>query len=216
LSTDSPARTALYDELLRRFASGVRAAQLYAAEHPLLSRNIEGLISALAALHQHAPSVPVGIVGNELVVADTPMARTSAGMAELIKRLRDHKIERIAFERGVTAAEAGAFVHAVAALGSRMDSGERMLQSPHIRVGRITADDRQSGGIVSDMAAIRQLYTNAVQAAETAWDSAEQEGTPDMPAALQTVEGLADAVSQNRTALMARCATTTTTRSRTW
>jgi putative nucleotidyltransferase with HDIG domain len=203
LSTDSTARTALYDELLRRFASGVRAAQLYAAEHPLLSRNIEGLISALNALHQHAPSIPVGIVGNELVVADTPMARTSAGMAELIKRLRDHKIERIAFERGITAAEAGAFVHAVAALGNRADSAERTLQSPHIRIGRITADDRQTGGVVSDMAAIRQLYTNAVQAAETAWDSAAEEGMPDVPAALQTVEGLADAVSQNRTALMA-------------
>src|SRR5262245_15334634 len=138
MSTDLTARTALYDELLRRLASGVRAAQLYAAEHPLLSRNIEGLISALNALHQHAPSVPVGIVGNELVVADTPMARTSAGMAELIRRLREHKIERIAFERGITVAEAGAFVHAVAALGSRAASAGRTLQSPHIRVGRIT------------------------------------------------------------------------------
>ena len=53
------------------------------------------------------------------------------------------------------------------------------------------------------MAAIRQLYSSAVQAAETAWDSAVEGGMPDVPAALQTVEGLADAVSQNRTALMA-------------
>ncbi len=75
--------------------------------------------------------------------------------------------------------------------------------SPHIRVGRITTDERQTGGIVSDMAAIRQLYASAVQAAETAWDSAVEEGMPDVPAALQTVEGLADAVSHNRTALMA-------------
>ena len=34
-------------------------------------------------------------------------------------------------------------------------------------------------------------------------ESAETEGMPDAPAALQTVEGLADAVTQNRTALMA-------------
>ena len=203
MSTDPAARTALYDELLRRFASGVRAAQLYAADHPLLNRNIEGLLAALTALHQHSPSVAVGIVGNELVVADTPMARTSAGMTELIKRLRDHKIERIAFDKGIAAAEAGAFIHAVASLGNRTESGERPLQSAHIRVGRITTDERQSGGIASDMAAIRQLYATAVQAAETAWESAVAEGMPDLPAALQTVEGLADAVSQNRTALMA-------------
>jgi putative nucleotidyltransferase with HDIG domain len=192
-----------YDELLRRFAAGVRAAQLYAADHPLLARNVEGLVGALNALHQHAPSVPVGIVGNEFVVSDTPMAKTSAGMAELIRRLRDQKIERIAFERGVTIAEAASFIHAVAALGAKGDGAERTLQSPHIRVGRLTAEDKRSGGVVSDMAAIRQLYSNAVEAAEVAWESAASEGMPDAPAALQTVEGLADAVTQNRTALMA-------------
>ena len=203
MATDPPSKLALYDELLRRFAAGVRAAQLYAADHPLLARNIEGLLTALVALHQQTASVPVGIVGNELVVSDTPMGKTSAGMAELIKRLRDNRIERIAFERGITAAELGAFVQAVAALGTKGDANERTLQTPHIRVGRIMAEDRRDGGIVSDMAAIRQLYASAVEAAEVAWESAASEGMPDVPAALQTVEGLADAVTQNRTALMA-------------
>ena len=202
MSNELAARTALYDELLRRFASGVRAAQLYASDHPLLGRNIEGLLSALQALHQHAPSVAIGIVGNELVVADTPMAKTSAAMPELIKRLREHKIERIAFDRGLTAPEATAFVQAVAALGTK-GAGERPLQSGHIHVGRITAEDKRTGGVAGDMAAIRQLYASAVKAAEVAWESAAVEGTPDVPAALQTVEGLADAVTQNRTALMA-------------
>jgi putative nucleotidyltransferase with HDIG domain len=201
--SNDPARTALYDELLRRFASGVRAAQLYAPDHPLLTRNVEGLLGALSALHQHAASVPVGIVGSDLVVADTPMARTSAGMTELIKRLRDHKIERIAFERGISRDEAAAFIHSVAALGSRVEPVERTLQSAHIRVGRITVDERTSGGIASDMAAIRQLYTSAVQGAENAWASAADDGKPDVPAALHTVEGLADAVTENRTALIA-------------
>jgi putative nucleotidyltransferase with HDIG domain len=203
MSSDLTARTALYDELLRRFASGVRAAQLYAADHPLLARNVEGLLAALKSLHQQTGSVPVGIVGNDLVVSETPMPRTSAGMTELIKRLRDHKIERIAFERGITPEEMATFIHAVATLGTRTDSSDRSLQSPHIRVGRITAEERRSGGIAGDMAAIRQLYSNAVQAAEIAWQSAETEGMPDLPATLQTVEGLADAVIQNRTALMA-------------
>ncbi len=53
------------------------------------------------------------------------------------------------------------------------------------------------------MAAIRQLYASAVTAAETAWESAAVEGKPDVPAALHAVEGLADAVTQNRTALVA-------------
>ena len=201
MSNDLPSRVALYDELLRRFASGVRAAQLYAADHPLLGRNLEGLLGALKGLHQHTPTVTIGIVGSELVVADTPMPKASAGMAELFKRLRENGIERIAFDRGVTAEEAGGFVHAIAALGTRAqrDTGH----FPHIHVGRISAEETRNDGIGSDMAAIRQLYSNAVAAAESVWESAMTEGGPDMPAALNAVEGLAEAVTQNRTALVA-------------
>ena len=202
MSQDSTSRIAHYEELLRRFASGVRAAQLYAAEHPLLGRNVEGLVSALRALHQQTPSVAIGIVGMQLVVADTPMPKASAGMTELIKRLRDHGIERIAFDRGVTPDEVGAFVHAVALLSAK-GGPDSPLQFPHIHVGRINAEEKRNDGIGSDMAAIRQLYSNAVAAAETVWDSTVTEGMPDVPGALQAVDGLAEAVTQNRTALVA-------------
>ena len=202
MSQDLSSRLLLYEELLRRFASCVRAAQLYAADHPLLGRNVEGLLAALRGLHPQNPSVAIGIVGNQLVVADTPMAKASSGMSELIKRLRDHEIERIAFDRGVTADEISAFVHAIASLGAK-GSPVQPLQYPHIHVGRINADERRNDGIGSDMAAIRQLYTNAVSTAQTVWESATVEGMPDVPAALQAVEGLAEAVTQNRTALVA-------------
>jgi putative nucleotidyltransferase with HDIG domain len=202
MSSDLSSRVALYDELLRRFASGVRAAQLYAADHPLLGRNVDGLLAALKALHQQSPSITIGIVGNQLVVADTPMPKASTGMAELIKRLREHEIERIAFDRGITADEANRFVHAIASLGSKTAAAEP-LQFTHVHLGRITADEKQRGGIAGDMAAIRQLYSNAVAAAEDVWESAQSEGMPDTPAALQAVEGLAEAVTQNRTALVA-------------
>jgi len=201
MTIDLSSRLALYEELLRRFASGVRAAQLYAADHPLLARSVEGLVAALKALHQHSPSITIGIVGKELVVADTPMPKASSGMVELIKRLRDNEIERIAFDRGVTADEANAFVHAVAALGSK--GAAQTPQFPHIHVGRIHTEEKRDDGIGSDMAAIRQLYSDAVLAAETVWESAVTEGKPDVPAALQAVEGLAEAVTQNRTALVA-------------
>ena len=77
------------------------------------------------------------------------------------------------------------------------------MRFPHIRLGRITKEEAGRDGIASDMAAIRQLYTSAVSAAETAWESAALDGKPDVPAALHAVEGLADAVTQNRTALVA-------------
>ena len=82
-----PDGIALYEELLRRFASGTRAAQLYAADHPLLGRNVEGLLAALKTLHQQHPAVTVGIVDHEFVVIDTPLPKASAGMKDLIDRL---------------------------------------------------------------------------------------------------------------------------------
>jgi putative nucleotidyltransferase with HDIG domain len=135
-------------------------------------------------------------------VADTPLPKASAGMTELIKKLKEHQIERIAFDRGVTGDEIAAFMQAVAALGTRAGA-DAALEFPHIKVGRITTDEGRADGVAGDIAAIRQLYASAVSAAEVAWETASFEGKPDAPAAWRTVEGLADAVTQNRTALVA-------------
>jgi putative nucleotidyltransferase with HDIG domain len=199
-----PSRLTLYEELLRRLASGVRNSTLYAPDHPLVARNLAGLVSVLAALHQQQPSIAVGIVGSDLVVADTPMHRVSATMTELIRKLKDNKVERIAFERGVTQNQLVTLMASLARLGSKAGDADKDLSTPHIKVGRLKDDpNKKQDGLSSDMAAIRQMYSNAVQAAEVVYQSAETEGVPDAPAALQTVDGLADAVTQNRTALMA-------------
>ena len=203
--SEGPSRIAMYEDLLRRVASGVRNAQLYAADHPLVARNMAGLVAVLTSLHQQQPSIAVGIVGGELVVADTPMHKLSATMAELIRRLKDNKVERIAFDRGVTQEELVALTQSLSRLGGKSAvDPEKQLSSAHIRVGRLKSeDDKRQEGIASDIAAIRQMYSSAVAAAEVAWESAAVEGMPDAPAALETVEGLAEAVTQNRTALMA-------------
>ena len=199
---DVTARVAQYDEVLRRFASGVRGAQLYARDHPLVAKSVEGLLTALKPLLQQSPAVTVGIVAGQLVVADTPMPKASATMGELMKRLTDHQIERISFERGLTADEALAFMLAIAALSGK-GGGETAWNFAHIKVGRIAAEDRRSDGVAGDMAAIRRLYSGAVTAAQDVWDAAETEGAPDLPGALQAIDGLAEAVTQNRTAIVA-------------
>ena len=198
---DVLARVAQYDEVLRRFASGVRAGQLYSREHPLVGRSVDGLLAALKPLLQASPSLAVGIVGGQFVVADTPMPKASASMGEFIRRLRDQQIERIAFERGVTADEVLGFMLALAS--PPKGEGEAQFTFPHIRVGRITADERRNDGVASDMAAIRRLYTGAVNVAEQVWEAAATEGKPELPTALEAIDGLADAVTQNRTAVVA-------------
>jgi putative nucleotidyltransferase with HDIG domain len=200
---DSVSRLALYEDLLRRIAAGVRAAQLYAPDHPLVARNMTALVATLSSLHQQQASITIGIVGSELVVADTPMQKVSSTMTELIRKLKDHKVERIAFDRGVTPDELVTLMRNLSRLGGKAEA-DKDLSTPHVHVGRLKSEDEtRREGIASDIAAIRQMYSNAVAAAEIAWQSAQTEGMPDAPAALETVEGLAEAVTQNRTALMA-------------
>lgn len=198
-------RTALYDDLIRRLASAVRGSQLYAAGHPLIAKNMEALLATLRQLHAALASITIGVVGEQIVVADTPLPKTSATMGDLIKRLKGNGIERVVLDRGVTPAELDAFIRALGALGFKTEPGSTSDPAQgltHIRVGRIQADE-QVEGIQSDIAAIRQLYNKAVSAAEAVWETAQVEGKPDPALAAQTVDGLADAVTQNRTALVA-------------
>jgi len=53
------------------------------------------------------------------------------------------------------------------------------------------------------MATIKGLYNDAVSAAADVWESAATESTPDATVARTMIDGLAQAVAQNRTALLA-------------
>jgi putative nucleotidyltransferase with HDIG domain len=55
----------------------------------------------------------------------------------------------------------------------------------------------------SDAASIRKMYAEAVSVASMVWESARADGSPDPASAQSMVEGLAQAVIQNRSALLA-------------
>lgn len=86
------------EELVRRLAGGLRAAQLYAPSHPIVARQTEGLLAALETLHQHQPNAVIGLVAGQVVVGDLPLPRLAGQMAELIDRLKRAGIERIAID----------------------------------------------------------------------------------------------------------------------
>ncbi len=173
-------------------------------DHPLLGRNVDGLLAALKTLQQQQLSMTVGIVDNEFVVADTPLPKTSAAMKDLIDKSARQQdgtdlVRAWRHAGGRSSASCSRWPN------SRQKGGGEApaWKFPHIRIGQITSEEQGRDGIASDMAAIRQLYTSAVSAAEAAWGQRRCEGKPDVPAALHAVEGLADAVTQNRTALVA-------------
>ena len=203
---DQTQRLQLGEELLRRFAAALRASQLYSSTHPLIARNIRALAATVELLHAHAPCVTIGLLGDEIVVDETPISKAAVNMGELMRRLRSAGIERVILDRGATTDEVHAFVQAVAALEARdTQRGEiPMDQSahPHIRLGRIEIEQRVQGTL-ADMASVKRLYSEAVSIAGSVWESALTESKPDSGAARGAVDGLAQAVAQNRTALLA-------------
>src|SRR4051794_14709903 len=173
----SAPRHQLADELLRRFVATLRSAQLYAAGHPIITRNLEGLSAALQLLHSLESSVVIGLVADEVIVDDMPMAKADA-LGPLVKRLQQSGIERITFDRGVTAEEVVAFIDAFTSFADRSEDAAVFPAQPHIRVGRVTIGQRVEGS-ASDMATIKRLYSDAVSIADSVYESARTEGKPD-------------------------------------
>jgi putative nucleotidyltransferase with HDIG domain len=197
-------RQQLADELLRRFAAALRALQLYSKGHPIINANVESLSSAVQLLHSLAPSTVIGLVGDQVIVDDMPMGRADT-LGPLMKRLQQGGVERITFDRGVTLDEIRTFVEAVTSADAARESGIAEAAFPalkHIRVGRVTIEHRVEEDL-SDMATLKRMYSEAVGAANSVWESAQTEGKPDVAVARTMIDGLAQAVAQNRTALLA-------------
>ena len=196
-------RFQLADELLRRFAAALRSSQLYSKGHPIIARNLEQLSAAIQLLHSLAPTTVIGFVGDEIIVDDMPIAKADT-LGGIVRRLQQNGIERINLDRGVTSEELAAFVDAVGSMEPRAEGtdADPFAQMPHIRVGRVSVDQRIEGSL-TDMATIKRLYSDAVSVATNVWESAQTEGKPDATMARTMIDGLAQAVAQNRTALLA-------------
>jgi putative nucleotidyltransferase with HDIG domain len=209
---DPVAQLRAADEFMRRLGAALRAAQLYAPTHPLVQRAFEALGDSLTLLLVDEPSITIGIIGQEIIVGDTPLPRAAESMGEMIRRLKGLNIERLAFDRGVTAEELATLAMTIAhpeRIAGRSEPGvepsdpQAVFNSlPHIKVGRIQTE-RKVEKSAADIATIRKLYSDATSVASSVWDLAKSEGTPDPKVARALIDSLAQAVSANRTALIA-------------
>jgi putative nucleotidyltransferase with HDIG domain len=202
--------TRLLEELVRRFAAAVRSAQLYAPGHPIVLRSLNAFGETVTQLLADQSTIALGLIKQEIVVGDTPLPKGAENYGEFIRRLQNLDIERIAFERHVTQ-EALETLVATIATPERVSAANRaagvdaaaVLQTlPHIKVGRINLDERVNTS-TADVATVRKLYTEAVHVAGALWEAAQRDGMPDPHAAHELVDSLAQAVAQNRTALIA-------------
>ena len=95
-------RAKVAEEIARRLAAALRGAQLYAPDHPLVTRNVSALAEAISVALAANPTLTIGIVEDDLVVGDVPIPRAAETMGELMRRLQQAGIERIVIEGAST------------------------------------------------------------------------------------------------------------------
>ena len=195
-----PQRSRLADELSRRLAAAIRGAQLYAPAHPLVTRSARALIDTA-----HTGS-SIGRLGRHRHRRRRARRRRSASPAsgrddervDASPSATRHRAHRHRPRRG------GGRIQQLVDVVARGDGGDStaaLRHLPHIRVGRLEMEEQISTSS-GDIATFRRLYDDAVKVAEDLWDSASTEGAPDSDAAREMVDSLAQAVAQNRTALL--------------
>ncbi len=191
------------EELVRRLAAGLRAAELYAPQHPLVARGVTALTAACTAQLADAQSLIVGFIGDDVVVNDTRLGKGSASLTGFVRGLRDREIEKITFHRGVTAEEIRSFLGELADRRSRKPLSERLTSSGvrRIAIGKLSVEDTPQDAM--GIEAARRVYGTAVSSAEMLWQQAKAGEKPDPENARKLIDSLANIVTQDRTSLMA-------------
>ena len=191
------------EELVRRLAAALRAAELYAPQHPLVQRSVAALNSALTPYLGEAQFVVVGLIGEDIVVNETRLGKGSASLTGFVRGLQDREIEKITFHRGIALDEIKAFLSEVADRRARQPITDR-LEARGVRrivVGRLSVEDTPQDAI--GIEAARRVYRAAVSSAETLWEQAKAGEKPNPDDARKIIDSLANIVTQDRTSLMA-------------
>jgi putative nucleotidyltransferase with HDIG domain len=190
------------EDLIRRLGATVRAAELYAATHPLVQRTAGGLHAALTPYLADVPAVIVGFLEDDVVVNDFRLPR-AASMAGLLRDMRDRKVEKITFARGVELTDIRALMDELADRTSRTAVGDRLTVRGvrRILVSKVAVEDDENEPV--GLAAAKQMYSKAVASAETIWAATKAGEQPDPADARGIIESLSRLVYQDRTSLLA-------------
>jgi putative nucleotidyltransferase with HDIG domain len=190
------------DELVRRLAAALRAAERYAPGHPLILRATAALGSACTAHFGTASTLVIGFVGDDVVVNETRLGKGSASLTGFVRGLRDREIEKITFHHGVASTEVSAFLEVLADRRGKGALEDRLAARGvrRIAIGKLAIEEAPSD---LGIEAARRVYSTAVSGAQSLWDQAQAGDKPDPNVARKIIDSLANIVTQDRTSLMA-------------
>jgi len=191
------------EDFVRRLSAAIRAGELYAPNHPLVTKSIDNLMAVTTQNLAKSDSAVVGFLGNDVVVNEVRLGKLTAQLVGFVRDMHERDIEKITFNRGVTRDELQILVELMRDRTAAVPITDRLASKGirRIAIGKLMldADDGEHAGIV----VARKVYKSAVETAETLWDQAKAGDKPDPTAARKIIDSLAKVVTQDRTSLMA-------------
>lgn len=145
-------------EFLIEFSIGVHRYAIYPTGHPSLAPVVESITLALAELMAERGSLSIGVAQRQLVIEGVATDAKHPVLSDLARRLHDHQLGAISFDRGVTAAQVAAVLEAVASETERGGTPIGLMPSEQIpswenaRLHRVGYDQLEIKGDGSDAA----------------------------------------------------------------
>lgn len=191
------------EDIVRRLGAAVRASELYAPTHPLVDRSASALHGLLAPVLVDFPTVIVAFLEDDVVLNDFRLPRGSGSLAGLLRDMRDRKVEKITFARGVEVSDVRALMDELADRTSRSGVNDRLTSRGirRILVSKVVAVEMDDSEVA--LVAAQQMYSTAVTSAETIWNAAKAGDQPNPSDAKGIIDNLSKLVCQDRTSLLA-------------
>jgi HD-GYP domain-containing protein (c-di-GMP phosphodiesterase class II) len=183
-----PLQGAATETLIVQIGAAVNMRSLYAAEHPNVKRAVERLVAAAAAAcdERRKDDVTFLVVGEDLVVEQQPLRKSSLYHEQFVRALRRRGVERLTLARGLGVAEALPFVEAMA-------TGGVPASTTHVVVGRV---ELKTQGGEAPAEGVDPLSGEGLSAARDAFTEFRQDKRAGLRRLDEVVWGLMEALSR--------------------
>jgi putative nucleotidyltransferase with HDIG domain len=123
------------EQLIVNIASAVNIWTLYPSNHPRVVKAAGQVIESLDNVLRPArtDSVTFLVVGDDLVVEQEVVRKSTLSHVQFISNLKERGVERLTLARGIDEAEASALIGALA-------TGTNLESSPHVTYGRVEVE----------------------------------------------------------------------------
>jgi len=181
------------EHLATQIAAAINMRALYPSNHPRVVQTIEQIIAALNRLlrQTRGDSVTYLIVGEDLVVDQEVIRKTSLSVRQFVEVMKRRGIERLTLAAGLQAEEAHQLIGALAV-------GEALVSTPHIILGRVRVSIEQEEKIDKP----RELSPEQLELVREAWARFRVEKKLPMAQMEDLVWSFIDSVSRTTRAIL--------------